>query len=182
MRRFDATRYIAIETAVSVIINAVVNVAPAAISLSGQETVLISAHGMAPTAVAPVFMSAFMSALVPSLLTRRRYCKGKLQPRLDTGGPTVIQALSVALSLAATSTLLAMFLTSIVSAQLAGERLQVGVMLLFYGVYGGVLAALVTPAALILLFGRGWRKSFGQDKRVGDRPGPLVDRLLRGGL
>ncbi len=182
MRQFDARRYIAIETAVSVIINIVMTVTPSAIALSGQQTVLISAQGMAPAIAAPMFMSAFMSALVPSLLTRRRYRNGKLQSPLHAGGPTVFQAVSAALFLAASLTLLGMFLTSIVSRQWAGESLRVEVVLLVYGAYGGILAALVTPAALILLFGRGWRTGFGQDKRVGDRPGPLVDRLLRGGL
>lgn len=182
MKRFDARRYIAIETAVSVIINIVLTVAPSAISLSGQQAVLISAHGMAPAIAAPMFMSAFMSALVPSLLTRRRYRNGKLQPPLHTDTPTVLRAVSAALFLAAASAVIGMFLTSIVSRQWAGASLKVGVMLLAYGAYGGVLAALVTPAALILLFGRGWRTGFGQGRRIADRPGPHVDRFLRGGL
>ena len=161
MRRFDARRYIIAETVIGVIINIVVNVVPTALSLNGQETVsIIRAHGLAFDAVPQLFMSAFMSALVPSLLTRSRDLKGKLRTSFEWDGTSVLQIVRISLVLAALLASLGMFLLGTVLPRMAGESLNVGTMLLFNGAYGGLLAALVTPSALLVIFGRSWGRNY----------------------
>lgn len=179
MNRFSARSYVITETALSAAVNMVLNVVPAALSASsGAGATALGASSLAPDAVLPLFMGAFMSALVPSLLTRRRQLAGKLRDPPDHRGPTVIKVASVSLLLAASFTGLGMILASTVLPLIAGRSVTLGAMLLFKGAYGGLLAALVTPSALLLLFGRGWGKNHGQDKRAGDRPGTVADRLL----
>lgn len=183
MSRFNAGRYIIAETAVSVAVNAVLNVVPAALSANGGAgATALGASGLAPDAVLPLFMGAFMSALVPSLLTRWRQLGGKLRTPPGRGGPTVVQVMSASLFVAASFTALGVLLAGTVPPLVAGKSPTLGVMLLLKGAYGGLLAAFVTPSALLLLFGRGWGKNHGQDKRAGDRPGTVADRLFGGGL
>jgi len=184
VNRFSARSYVITETALSAAVNMVLNVVPAALSGSGgaEATALGAASSLAPDAVLPLFMGALMSALVPSLLTRRRQLAGKLRDPPGHGGPTVTEVAFVSLLLAASFTGLGMILASTVLPLMAGRSVTLGAMLLFKGAYGGLLAALVTPSALLLLFGRGWGKNHGQDKRAGDRPGTVADRFFGEGL
>ncbi len=183
MNRFSARSYVITETALSAAVNMVLNVVPAALSASGGAgATALGASSLAPDAVLPLFMGALMSALVPSLLTRRRQLAGKLRDPPGHGGPTVTEVASVSLLLAASFTGLGMILASTVLPLMAGTSLTLGAALLLKGAYGGLLTALVTPSALLLLFGRCWRKCRGQDKRAGDRPGTVADRLLGEGL
>lgn len=152
MSRLNAGRYIVAETAVSAAVNTVLAVAPAVLPAAGPGAPGPDAHGLAG-AVLPLFMGAFMSALVPSLLTRRRQLGGKLRAFLGGGGPTVVQVMSVSLLLAGSFTMLGRLLADAVPL-LTGTGLTGGATLLFKGAYGGLLAALVTPLALLLLFER----------------------------
>lgn len=182
MRHFNARRYVIAQTAVSVAVNTVLNVAPSALSAHGQGAILLlGAHGLTD-AVLPLFMGGLMSALVPSLLTRWRHPGGKLQAPMDRTGPTVTGVVLISLLLAASFTVLGALLAGAVVPLMAGRSLTLGAVLLLKGASGGLVAAFVTPLALLLLFGRGWRGDHGQDKRAGDRPGTVADRLLGSGL
>ena len=162
MSRFNAGRYIVTETAISAAINAVLNVAPAALSASGSGAVLIpSTLSLTFNALLPLFMGAFMSALVPSLLTRRRQLAGKLQLPRGSDGLTVIQVAFLSLLVAVSFTALGTVLAGTVLPLLAGTSLTLGAMLLFKGAYGGLFAASVTTLALCLLFGHGWKGNHG---------------------
>lgn len=183
MMRPNARRYIVVETAISVAVNTVLNVAPAALSANGQGAASpLGAHGLASGAVLPLFMGGLMSALIPSLLTRWRHLGGKLQAPMDRAGPTVIGVILISLLLAAAFTALSALLAGATVPLMAGRGLTLDAALLLRGAYGGLAAALVTPSALLLLFGRGWRESHGQDKRAGDRLGTVADRFLGGRL
>lgn len=183
MNRFSARSYVITETALSAAVNMVLNVVPTTLSASGRAgATALGSSSLAPDAVLPLFMGALMSALVPSLLTRRRQLAGKLRDPPVHRGPTVTKVAFVSLLLAASFTGLGMILASTVLPLMAGRSVALGAMLLFKGAYGGLLAALVTPSALLLLFGRGWGKNHGQDKRAGDRPGTVADRLFGEGL
>ncbi len=164
MSRLDAARYIAAETAASIVVNVAMSVVPAALSAGGQGTPG-NASGLAG-AVLPLFMGAFMSALVPSLLTHRRQLGGKRRDLLGCGRPAVMGIIAVSLLLAAASAALGVLLAGAVPALTGGKGLT-GATLLFKGVYGGLAAALVTPSALLLLFWRAdvWRVPFGHGWR-----------------
>lgn len=164
MSHFDARRYMAVETAVSVAINAVVNTAPAALSLGllAGAPVLSTRH-LTLDAVPQVFMSAFMSGLVPLLLTRRRSAQGRLACLAGCDAPTMARIVSTSLCLAAASTVLGLLLIAALLPQLAADGPPVAARLLLYAAFGGCLAALVTPSALLLTFGRCWGKD---DRRM----------------
>ena len=177
MSRFNARRYVAIETAASVAINAVLNVAPAALSAQGQDPAPIpGTFRLSSDAVLPLFMGALMSALVPSLLALRRQHAGRLPAFPDRGGPTFAQAILLPLLLAASVTGLGLLLAGTALPLLAGRSVTPGALLLFKASCGGLIAALVTPLALLLLFGRGWDGNHGPDRRAGDRPGAVAVR------
>lgn len=141
---FDARRYILAETAISVAINSAVTLLPHFL-LAGGDPVL-AAGGLTLGAVPPLFMTGFMSALVPSLLTRARLRKGKLPP--GPVGPPVGAIVALALVLGA----LGLVLAGTVLPRMADG----GPGAILRHAYGAVLGAFATPAALLLLFGPKW--------------------------
>ena len=155
-----ARRYMAIETALSVAVNAVLNTLPAAVSLGLQAGApIMGAHHLTLGAVPQVFMGAFMSGLLPSLLTHRRSVQGRLARPAGRDAPTLPRIVSTSLCLAAASTGLGLLLIGALLPRLAEAGLPVAARLLLYAAFGGCVAALVTPSALLLTFG--WCR--GQD-------------------
>ena len=162
-----AGRYMAVETAVSVAVNAVLNTAPAAISLGLQAGVpILGADHLTFGAVPQVFMGAFMSALVPSLLTHRRSVQGRLARPAGRDAPTLPRIVSTSLCLAAASTGLGLLLIGALLPRLAEAGLPVAAKLLLYAAFGGCVASLVTPSALLLTFGPCRGKDDGRARRA----------------
>ena len=169
MSRFSARRYIIAETAVSIAVNIGLNVVPTALLANVQKAVtILGTPVLASGTVLPLFMGAFMSALVPSLLTLRRQLAGNLRTPLDYSRPTVIKVGFVSLLMAMSFAGLSMLLAASVLPVMAGASVTPVAMLLFKGAYGGLLAVLVTPTALLLLFGGSWRGNQGEDKCAGE--------------
>lgn len=81
------SRYIVIETAISVIINAAISAGFAFLVFGGRPDIgLWGSAGLALDFVPQTFMIAMMSVLVPTALTRRRIRAGVLRP--DSGPPS----------------------------------------------------------------------------------------------
>ena len=152
--RFDPWRYIAIETAISVAINTTLGVAPALLSLAVLHTgSRRSAHEVAVSLTPQVLMCALMSALVPLLLTRRRRGLGKACLGRACRRPTLGKTVIVAGALALTFTCLALATIHLLLPSLTGGGLGAGAVVLLTGTQGALSAAIVTPLALLLVFG-----------------------------
>ena len=153
-----AARYMAVETAVSVAINAVLNTVPPALSLGLQSGAAIPAlHHLTAGAVPQVFMGAFMSGLVPSLLARRRFAQGRLPLAQGRDAPKTARVVATSLCLATAATVLGLLLIGAALPQLAAASPPVAARLLLYAAFGGCVAAVVTPSVLLLTFRRAGR-------------------------
>lgn len=121
MERSLVRRYIAVETATSVAINTVMSLAAAAL-FGGQEAAPAAiVHGLRFEAVLQIFMSAFMTALVPSLLTHRRQLTGRIRTAPGADRLPVLWIALVALLLATSVTALGLILVSKLLPHLLGN-------------------------------------------------------------
>ena len=153
--RFNLQRYVAKETAASLVINVLVSTVPSLwFGISAANGTLRPVREVAVGLTPQFFMAALMSALVPSLLTCWRQTRGRLGlsplvPRLRPDRAAVI-----ALGLAIASTTAVLALIHVVVAPLAGSGLGAGATLALGDAQAALAAATVTPAAIFLLFGR----------------------------
>lgn len=143
------SRYILVETAISVAINAAISAGFAFLVFGGRTGIALWGSGGLALDFAPqTFMIAMMSVVVPTALTRRRIGAGALRPR--SGPPSqlppnlAVRALlvalfaTVALGGAATAALAATWSGPIGFA--AALPLKI--------IYGAAVALVVTPFAL----------------------------------
>ncbi len=147
-------RYLVVETAISVAINTLIGVVPALLSLAAADPVPTrSLYDVNLSLTPPCLMGALMSALVPSLLTRRRQTRGEWRHARQDIRPTIVRIGGIAVLLAI---LFMLFATSIIQFALpfaTGDRLgSLGVAALTV-VQGALSGAVVTPLALTVLFG-----------------------------
>lgn len=159
-RRVFARRYIVVETAISVAINTFVTTVPTLLfhtaeGLSNSQSTHAFAVGLTPQ----IWMGAFMSSLVPSLLTRQRQARGRLNVGPVGAGVSVPKIVATAVALAASFTLIVLFAIHLMIPPLLGDGIGWAVSLCVSGAQGALAGALVTPIALHLLF-----------LRVGPRP------------
>lgn len=152
MRSYE--RYIAVETAIGMGINGAISAAVFRL-LFGGEALIARADAVIDT-LPQTFMVALMSALVPSLLARRRLAPGSSTVRLRQGRPFLPTGLTlrcVALALAVTVVIGAattLSLTAVLPDLVPGAPL-----LAFKIVYGALVAAIVTPLALCTMLADG---------------------------
>lgn len=157
MTGFDLRRHVAKETAIGIVVNVVVSTVPGLMLLnSSAAATLRPVREVAVELTPQFFMAAFMSALVPSLLICWKEANGRLGiaragPRLGPG-----RAAMIAAGLAFATTILVLALIHIVVAPLAAGGMGRGAILALRGGQGALAAALVTPIAIRLLFGRAW--------------------------
>jgi hypothetical protein len=157
MTGFDLHRYVAKETAVSVVVNLLVSTVPSLLlpdfTASGAfRPVREVAMDLTPG----FFMAALMSALVPLLLTCWKQARGRLgisppMPRLRPDRAAVI-----AFGLAIMSTIVVLALIHVIVAPLAASGLGSGAILALRRGQAAFAAATVTPGAILLLFGTSW--------------------------
>lgn len=155
MNRFNLQRYVAKETAASIVINVLVSTVPSlGLIVSSADSTFRPVREVAVSLAPQFFMAALMSALVPSLLTCWKQTRGRLglsplMPRLRPDRAAVI-----AFGLAIASTIVVLALIHIIVAPLALSGLGVGAILALRAAQAALAAATVTPTAILLLFGR----------------------------
>jgi hypothetical protein len=143
------SRYILVETLISIAINAAISAGFAFLVFGGRTEIgLWGPHGLALDFAPQTFMIALMAVLVPTALTRRRVRTGALPgrrappPRLPRS--LLVRALLVA-SLA--TVLLGGAATAVLAATWSGA-LDFATVLPLKIIYGALVALLVTPPAL----------------------------------
>lgn len=152
MTAFSLRRYVAKETAISIVVNVVVSAVPSLMLVDASGTIPRPAHEVAVGLTPQFFLAALMSALVPSLLTCWRRARGRLDvspagPRSQAG-----RAAAVAAGLAAGSTILVLALIHLIAAPLAPDGMTSGAILALRVGQAALAAATVTPVAILLLF------------------------------
>lgn len=142
------SRYILVETAISIAVNAAISAGFAWLVFGGRAGIgLWGADGLALDFVPQTFMISLMSVLVPTVLTRRRVRSGALPhgesffrlPRNLFVRALLVAALATALLGGAAAALLALLWSGPMGFA-AGLPLKVA--------YGALIALLVTPPAL----------------------------------
>lgn len=141
-------RYVLVETFIGMVINAAISAGFAFLVFGGRAAVgLWGADGLALDFVPQTFMVALMSALVPSLLTRRRIAAGAIR----AGGPPSPlprNLLLRALLLALLATILLGGVATLILALVLNGPVPFWTLLPFKIAYGAFVAALITPMAL----------------------------------
>lgn len=133
-------RYLAVETVIGAIINAILSAAFVFIVFGGHATVPVwGPGGLVLDAVPQTLMVSLMSMLVPGLLTRKRLIAGKVNgAALATVGTIVRRSILVAVLLAGALTGLQSLLFSF-----GPPRFPFGVVLAAKVLYGAILGAAV---------------------------------------
>ena len=155
MTGFDLRRYVVRETVIGIVINMLVATVPC---LMFDD--LSAAHVFKPVRAVAIgltpqfFMTAFMSALVPSLLICRKQARGRLRLPPLMPRPRPDRAAINAAGLAAASTILVLALIHGIVAPLAVDGLDADAILALRAAQAALTAATVTPIAILLLLGR----------------------------
>lgn len=155
MTGFNLQRYVAKETAASIVINMLVSTVPGLIFIDlSANSAFTPVREVAVSLTPQFFMAALMSALVPLLLTCWKQAKGRLGlsplvPRLRPDRAAVI-----AFGLATASTILVLALIHVIVAPLAVSGLGAGAILALRSADATLAAATVTPIAILLLLGK----------------------------
>lgn len=149
-------RYLAVETATSVVLNIVVSAAFAWIPFHGADNVpLWGPRGIAVDLVPTTFMITLMVSIALTLITRRRVRTGQvagLNPAVvGFSGfrwlPRQVVWRALALATALTAILVPAFVALFVVAHV--ELLPFDAFFVFKLIYGGLLAVVVTPVILL---------------------------------
>ncbi|MCW6528619.1 hypothetical protein NED98_00045 [Sphingomonas sp. MMSM20] len=139
-------RYIILETAISVAINAAISVAFVFLAFGGEAHIALPR--LVRDAVPQSFMIALMSTIVPTLLTRRRVAAGAIAaivlPRALWPRSLATRAICVAV----VASLLGASLCALLLWLYAPAGLNFAGTLLFKAAFGAMLAAIVTPMML----------------------------------
>jgi hypothetical protein len=152
MRR-EHVRYVALETTIGIVINAVLSM--------GLVYALFEAHvpmpGDSPALLRDIgtqcFIVALASVLLPTLLTRRR-CRGGAVQRLERRASWLDNLLLRALLIATCATALGVALLHwAILPGLAPARFSISAFLALKGTVGGLVAFAVTPIAVHLALG-----------------------------
>lgn len=155
MTSFNLRRYVAKETAASLVINVLVVTVPSLHSaMSSANGTLRPVREVAVSLTPQFFMAALMSALVPSLLTCWRQAGGRLSLSPPTPRLRPERAAVTAFGLSIVSTIIVLALIHVIVAPLAAGGLGVGAILALRAAQAALAAATVTPTAILLLFGR----------------------------
>lgn len=146
-------RYIARETGVGVAINTVISVIFALLAARGRLTVpLWSESGMALDFVPQTFMISFMTALVVTLMTRKRLKRGELPPLPAEDAGLLARmpqnAFTRAILIASLLTMVMVPLCVGILSLLRVTSLSFHTFIVMKAVYGAVLALLAAPPIL----------------------------------
>jgi hypothetical protein len=142
-------RYLATETAISVVINVALSAVFAWAMFAGRDAIAASgAKGFAVDFLPQTFMISLMSVVVPTLLTRKRLSAGRLSGVEVSPPPWPLWMRAPLMAIAAT--LLLGGSAALLSLALTPNGLQFSALLPIKLVYGAVVAILMTPLGLVL--------------------------------
>ena len=142
-------RYVAAETAISVVINVALSAAFAWAMFGGRDVIAAGgAKGFAVDFLPQTFMISLMSVVVPTLLTRKRLSSGRLDG-VEVSRPPLPLWMRAPL-MAITATLLIGGASTLLSPTLAPNGLGFWALLPIKLIYGAVVAILLTPLGLVL--------------------------------
>ena len=150
---FNLGRCVARETAISLVINMVVATAPGLLLTSVSVAASRPVREVAADLTPQIFMAALMSGLVPCLLICRKQARGRLRVSPLTPRLRPDRAAAVAAGLAAGFTILVLAVLHVVVAPWAADGLGAGAIVGLRAGLAALAAIMVTPLALILLFG-----------------------------
>ncbi len=140
-------RYIAVETLIGAAINLAIGLIAGLIAAGGRASEpLLGGGGMLVDMVPETFMVAFMSVLIPTLLTRNRRRKGRV--RAMAGGGRSRHPLLRAAAAGLAATIVAMPILYLLLGAMPRAEWATGPVLLFKAVYAVLLSLAVTPPAL----------------------------------
>ena len=145
------SRYVAVETSIGMAVSGILATAP--ILLWQTPSTVQSLHALAVSLAPQIMMGAFMSAMVPALLTRWRQGRGRIEVRLITAPPTLQRTAVTAVLLASTFTVIMLALLHFVLPSIVGDSIGRLTRLAVSGTQGVMAAALLTPLTLVSLFG-----------------------------
>jgi hypothetical protein len=151
-------KYLAVETAISIAINAAMSIGFVWLVFHGHDHVPTSGPGSLVRDAAPqTFMITLMSTLVPSLITRQRMRAGHLDAwhRSQPGAihrPTSKIFLR-ALTLAIAAGVLGLILNAAILPLLFPGGLAYDRVFFFKAVYGALVAIVITPLAISWVLG-----------------------------
>jgi hypothetical protein len=143
------TRYIVGETLISIAINVALSIAFVFLAFHGQFQIgLFGRHGIVIDMVPQTFMVALMAFLVPALITRRRLADGALIWIRSAARRPRFNAFIWAIAVAIIGTCLVVGISWLVLPKLCPAGVTFRSLLLAKAVFGGALAAAVTPWAI----------------------------------
>jgi hypothetical protein len=144
------TRYIAMETLISVAINAALSIGFVFLVFHGQQEIYAGGrHGMIADMAPQTFMITLMACLVPALLARKRHTTGKLDWHGPSTSASVSKILVRALLVAALTTCFVVAISEAILPRLFAGGLSFGPFLLGKATFGMILAAIVTPWTIV---------------------------------
>jgi len=152
------TKYLVIETAVSMVINATISIGFAWVVFHGHAHVPAGGPGGLVRDAAPqTFMITLMSTLVPSLITRKRMRSGHLDAWLGgqvgaEPGPAG-KIFKRAFMLAVAAMLLGLAVNAILLPLLFPGGLTYGSVFFLKATYGALVALIITPLATSWVLG-----------------------------
>ncbi|MGA9875481.1 MAG: hypothetical protein WBQ21_06710 [Solirubrobacteraceae bacterium] len=137
------------ETLISIAINVALSIGFVVLAFHGQSEVSMTGrHGIVVDMAPQTFMVVLMSFLVPALLTRRRLTQGALIWRNSVATKSGFNAFFWALPAAVIGTCLVVGLSWLVLPKLWPTGVAFRSLLLAKAVFGGALAAFITPWAI----------------------------------
>ena len=146
--RAEARKYLTVETTSSFVVNALLNYGPAYLIFRNHPVVAMSGKGgMLQDSVGETFIVAFLSYLVPALISRRRRKTGKL-PVSGMESKPEGNAYLRALAVAAVFTAVLTGLNFLLLPRIFGGSVMLHTELVFKTFYGAVLGALASFLAI----------------------------------
>ncbi len=144
------TRYIIKESLISVAINTVLSICFVFLAFHGQSKVpLAGRHGIVADMAPQTFMVVLMSCPVPGLLTRRRFLAGTLSWQPAENKSVLSAVYITAVVTAVVGTCLVVATCSITLPHLLPTGISFAPLVIGKGLFGMVLAAMVTPWAIM---------------------------------
>ncbi|MCW2922587.1 MAG: hypothetical protein JWL76_2461, partial [Thermoleophilia bacterium] len=143
------SKYLAIETAVSGVVNAVLSVLFFLLVFGRAEAVPVDGNpGLVVDALPQTFMVVFMTTLVQTLLTRQRLRNGRLEALDGRGAPLPANLFVRALAIAIIAVLVAGALHALLLPSLTPAEWPFMTALIYKGVYGALVGMAVSRLIL----------------------------------
>lgn len=139
-------RYIALETAISIVINMAITIGFFLLVFRGVQH--LTTHALLIDAIPQSFMIALMGTLVPAWLTRQRIHRGALHGKCRPLYSSRVATVAAILLFTVISAGVGLAIHTAVVVHWAPDGTSFRSALLFKSLYGALLAAAITPISL----------------------------------